>query len=127
MQAIFLFWFVFGAVAGMAALPHLQRLHHGVRILNHLTGGMTSWPPERALLSKSGAARKASTAATAKRMMPSRNSRRPVNREESGLSILALAVPLGASASQAGSPTAIRQRPMTARSGAIPNTKNSDA
>ena len=26
MQAIFWFWFVFGAVAGMAALPHLQRI-----------------------------------------------------------------------------------------------------
>jgi hypothetical protein len=26
MEAVFLFWFVFGAVAGMAALPHLQRI-----------------------------------------------------------------------------------------------------
>jgi hypothetical protein len=26
MQAIFWFWFVFGAVAGMAALPHFQRI-----------------------------------------------------------------------------------------------------
>ena len=26
MKAIFWFWFVFGAVAGMAALPHLQRI-----------------------------------------------------------------------------------------------------
>ena len=26
MQAIFWFWFLFGAVAGMAALPHLQRI-----------------------------------------------------------------------------------------------------
>jgi hypothetical protein len=26
MQAIFWFWFVFGAVAGMAALHHLQRI-----------------------------------------------------------------------------------------------------
>ena len=31
MQAIFLFWFVFGAVAGMAALPHLQRIAAQVR------------------------------------------------------------------------------------------------
>jgi hypothetical protein len=59
--------------------------------------------------------------------MPSRNSRQPVNQEESGLSILVVAVPLGASAFQAGSPTASRQRPMTARSGAIPNTKKNDA
>ena len=26
MQAIFWFWFLFGVVAGMAALPHLQRI-----------------------------------------------------------------------------------------------------
>jgi hypothetical protein len=26
MQAIFWFWFLFGAVAGMTALPHLQRI-----------------------------------------------------------------------------------------------------
>ena len=31
MQAIFLFWFVFGVVAGMAALPHLQRIAAQVR------------------------------------------------------------------------------------------------
>jgi hypothetical protein len=31
MQAIFWFWFVFGAVAGMAALPHLQRIAAQVR------------------------------------------------------------------------------------------------
>jgi hypothetical protein len=31
MQAIFWFWFVFGAVAGMAALPHLQRIAAEVR------------------------------------------------------------------------------------------------
>ena len=31
MQAIFLFWFVFGALAGMAALPHLQRIAAQVR------------------------------------------------------------------------------------------------
>jgi hypothetical protein len=31
MQAIFWFWFLFGAVAGMAALPHLQRIAAQVR------------------------------------------------------------------------------------------------
>ena len=31
MEAIFWFWFVFGAVVGMAALPHLQRIAAQVR------------------------------------------------------------------------------------------------
>jgi len=31
MEAIFWFWFVFGAVAGMFALPHLQRIAAQVR------------------------------------------------------------------------------------------------